>query len=186
MKCRACVGAGLMTYKGTVSSVVSCFFISGTGTETGGGLYHDGAGTSDSIYISDSFFATNTACSDDNRGGGAFEDFRSYDYSSRYSFSFFTGNVAENGQGNDIAIEYISLSSDALKYCVTTSDNSLWNVNGHPNHWLPHAHINANLTATVPGDRNTVVFLSTDVSIIKTLLYHTKNDSDNLKCSTSS
>ena len=136
MKCRACVGAGLMTYKGTVSSVVSCFFISGTGTETSGGFYHDGADSSDSIYNSDSVFSTNTARSDDNRGYDAFEDFLGYGYSSRYSFSLFTENLASNTKGNDISFERIKLSIDALSYCYTTSDNSLWNGNDYENDWL--------------------------------------------------
>ena len=156
VKCRARVGAGLMSYKGTVSSVVSCFFISGTGTATGGGLYHDGTSTGHSISISESIFATNTAYSEDNRGGGAFEDHRQQNYTSHYSFSFFTGNAAVNTKGHDISIPRIRLSIDAIIHCFTTTQiHSFWNQDDYQDTWLPLTNSNVDLSPYATGNNAT-------------------------------
>ena len=128
-----------MTWMGPTSSVSSSRFICCMALVSGGGLYHDGY-NSDTICISDSLFTNNKANSntDGTRGGGAFEDYRTYLYTSKYSFSLFTGNTAPSGVGNDISVILTALSGSPITHCFTTTrTKSFWNKNSYVNNWLP-------------------------------------------------
>ena len=129
--CSAFYGGGLMTYFGPYSQLSSSRFISCAASQTGGGMYHEG-NSPDYIILRDSLFTDNHAYyaeyRDNTRGGGAFEDYRSHNYDSTYSFSFFTGNTAPTGVGNDISIHDNKLDAEHIIHCFTTaSSDSFWN-----------------------------------------------------------
>ena len=113
-----------MTYGGPSSSVSSSRFISCTVTYAGGAFYYWGF---DSSYISltDSLFTRNTTDtvrdSNDDLGGGALKDVRTFDYSSHYSFSFFSRNIAKTNVGHDIVIHNNPISDEDLIHCSTTT-----------------------------------------------------------------
>ena len=149
ISCNGCYGGGLNTFFGPSATTTSSRFISCTVSKGGGGLYHDSHNDSSWIKISNCLFTNNCAnyCNgSDNfrpRGGGAFEDYRNEEYDYHYSFSFFSGNTAPYGIGNDISIysNYIQLTE--VEHCFTTTrTNSLWNKDLHVDNWLPQANIN--------------------------------------------
>ena len=96
-----------MTHYGPTSAISSCSFLSCKAGYSGGSFYHDSSDPNNYVTISDSLFALNTAetRTERNRGGGEFEDYRQEKYTSKYLFSFFTGNKAPEGNGNDISIQ---------------------------------------------------------------------------------
>ena len=147
ISCEADNGAGLMNHDGPISSVSSCRFFSCIASVSGGGLYYDCEKETTSFTVTDSLFKDNRADYTYeslfiNRGGGAFEDFRTKSYSSRYSFSFFRENSAPSGVGQDISIHTKTLSLDNIIECFTTTPaKSLWNVNQNVTNWLPQGSI---------------------------------------------
>ena len=139
--CNALYGAGLMTYGGPSSSVSSSRFISCTVTYAGGAFYHSGIDSS-RISLTNSLFTRNTADTvrdgNDDLGGGALKDVRTYDYSSHYSFSFFSRNIAETNVGHDIVIHNNPISDEDLIHCfTTTSINAFSYVMTNHINWLP-------------------------------------------------
>ena len=148
ISCTAGYGGGLMTFCGPTSSVSSSRFILCTSSRSGGGMYHNSNLDSDFLSLSDSLFISNSAefhngsGSQNIRGGGAFEDYRSNTYTSQYSFSFFFGNTAPNGVGNDISINTNILSLNNIIHCfTTTTENSFCNSGSYQTteglDWLP-------------------------------------------------
>ena len=163
INCEADHGSGLTTYYGPSSTTLSNKYISCYAYSVGGGLYHDG-NSSDFISLSDSLFTNNKANSDSDtsRGGGAFEDYRKNAYTSKYSFSFFTGNTAPNGVGNDISVILTALSGSPITHCfTTTSTNSFWNNYRYELGWLPQGD-----TRSITNLRSIVIvshcYLNTD------------------------
>ena len=133
INCKGSHGGGLMTFLGPSSYVSSTCFISCIGEYVGGGIYHDSF-TNVQHCIINCLFTKNSAkygnSSDSyqTRGGGAFEDFRSFNYTSQYSFSFFSRNTAPTGVGDDISIYCYELCTENIFYCFTTNiKHSLWN-----------------------------------------------------------
>ena len=140
-KCKAGHGGGVMTWNGPSSSVSSSRFISCHAISTGGGVYHDSGYTSSFLTISDSLFSTCSAnyTTDEfhTRGGGAFEDFRSFPYTSTYSFLFFDKNVAKKEFGYDISVVYIPITQSSVLHCFTTTSNkSFRNKDSYVDNWL--------------------------------------------------
>ena len=130
---------------GHASFLHSCRFISCKALQSGGGFYHNSNITSSSLTVTESFFTNNVAeyVNDTDpsytRGGGAFEDYRYVSYTSQYSFSFFSGNTAPNGVGNDISIHTTILSLNNIIHCVSKAQtDSFWNTKyeGYDD-WLP-------------------------------------------------
>ena len=145
VSCSAEIGGGMSIFFGPSSRTSSCRFISCNADYVGGGVYHDCLTDDRSFLLTDSFFKDNSAHYESysdryvHRGGGAFEDYRSASYNSQYFFSFFTGNSAPKGVGNDISIHTKVLTLNNIIYCITTAkDNSLWNTQyeGYED-WLP-------------------------------------------------
>ena len=139
--CTADPGGAVSLFYGPSSTFISSRFISCASYLAGGGIYYDCTSNSALFCLSDSLFAHNTAESNGNplRGGGAFEDYRYYLYTSKYSFSFFTENTAPNGKGNDISIYNNELHTENIQHCfTTTTSHSLCNTkyDGYDN-WLP-------------------------------------------------
>ena len=141
LSCTGLFGGGLMTWMGPTSFLSSSRFISCSVTDAGGALYHNGV-SSDFIRLTDTLFARNTAdsCNHDpnDYGGGAFKDYRGQSYSSTYSFSFFSENIADTNFGHDIAISKNALSEGSLIHCFTTTAiNAFTNVGDNETNWLP-------------------------------------------------
>ena len=143
--CRGNHGGGLLTLYGPTSSVFSSRFISCKADNFGGGLYHDSNSTYSDLILTNSLFADNNAmCSSGtNRGGGAFEDYRWFRYVSTYSFSFFTGNIAFRGKGDDISIMSNPLSQSSIiqSFTAATSGESFYNAGSAAHNWLPLCNI---------------------------------------------
>ena len=142
--CGATAGGGFMTFFGPTSTVSSSYFLSCEASKVGGGLYHDSYQERSHFVLSDSLFAHNCAkygnTSDEYtyRGGGAFEDWRALVYTSKYSFSFFTGNTAPKGVGSDISVVHNVLLQSPLTHCFTTTAiNAFWNNGSFITNWLP-------------------------------------------------
>ena len=134
-----------MTYRGPTSVVSSSRFISCCVTYAGGAFYHNG-NDNDSIILSDSLFSCNTADTVDDshidNGGGALKDCKENSYSSEYTFSFFSGNIADTNCGHDITLQYKTVPIENITHCLTTTlTNSFWNVTKHESNWLPHGNI---------------------------------------------
>ena len=150
INCGGGCGGGLMTWQGPTSSVTYSRFIFCRAGWSGGGLYHDCNTRAGFLSLSDTLFTNNRAYYQPEpvfqiRGGGAFEDFRSNSYSSTYSFSFFTGNLAPSGVGNDISIYQCTLNSNMITVCFTTTFfHSFYNTKdqGHIS-WLHLTLINS-------------------------------------------
>ena len=142
INCQALHGGGLMTFFWPLSVVSSSHFISCTGRISGGGFYHDSDRASSSLSVSDCLFAHSTAEIDNDsrpyRGGGGFENFRTADYPSKYSFSFFHGNIDKRGNGHDITSNLNRLAEGSIVHCFTTTAiNSFCNVGDNETNWLP-------------------------------------------------
>ena len=130
-----------MTYMGPTSSLSSSRFISCTVTYAGGAFYHNGY-DNDFITLTDSLFTRNTADTFDDdyidHGGGAMKDYRGCDYTSHYTFSFFSNNIAEKNIGHDIAITDHSLSEENIIHCLTTTViNAFSNAGDNETNWIP-------------------------------------------------
>ena len=141
--CDGDYGGGLMTFWKSTSSVFSSRFLLCTVKHAGGALYHDSDKQTSYFSLSDSLFANNSANYSGTRGGGAFEDNRSVTYNSTYSFCFFRGNNAPNGNGKDISIQDKPITQYSIVHCLTTTtSHSLWNkkYTGFEN-WLPFGNI---------------------------------------------
>ena len=146
--CSGCYGGGINTFFGPYTTTISSHFISCTVSKGGGGFYHDSNVDCSSLTVSDCLFTCNCAeyvngsTTEQTRGGGAFEDFRASTYTSKYSFSLFTGNTAPSGVGNDISVVWIALTETPIDYCfTTTTSHSLWNTKytGYEN-WLSQSN----------------------------------------------
>ena len=145
--CSANHGGGLNLFFGPSSSISSSCFFSCTADAVGGGLYHDSK-TSCYITLSDLLFTGNTANNNGDRGGGGFEDYRSLtSYPISISFSFFKGNRAPKGVGNDVSICHRALGRNDIIHCFTaTASNSFWNTHYNNLEWLPQANIKDKFT----------------------------------------
>ena len=136
-------GGGLMVSSDFSFSLSSSRAISCDTSYSGGGMYHDSRSTHGSLTVLDSLFTNNranyTVDKYLNRGGGAFEDYRSTSYQSKYAFSFFNGNNAPDGFGHDICIHTQELSVNNIIHCFTTTqEHSLWNTKYEDyDDWLP-------------------------------------------------
>lgn len=144
--CKSFYGSGITSFYGPSSSVFSSYFISCTAERFGGGLYHDSQNSLSFIYTSNTLFSNNKAESNtnNNRGGGAFEDYRQAAYPSQYCFSFFTHNTAVNGKGYDISIQQnpFSVSPASFSFTTTDSECSFYNSGGNTDNWLLMIPIN--------------------------------------------
>ena len=150
IKCDSTHGGGLSTHFNTSGEISSSRFISCGASYYGAGIYNNNY-QQFPFSVSNCLFTNNRANStnDNSRGGGGFEDYRSYSYSSKYSFSFFTGNVAPHGVGNDISIKSYALSQSSITYCFsTTKENAFYNAGSQitPD-WLPLSDIPDKRTA---------------------------------------
>ena len=174
ISCTAQFGGGLMTYRGPPSSILSTCFITCIGSFAGGGLYHDSEKKKSSIFISDSLFINNSAddidSSNSDIGGGGFKDYRTEDYASKYSFSFFSRNVAKKGVGHDITSNANSVPESSVAHCfTTTAENSFCNAGVDQNGWLlldDQSHIKTKSTMLVHSNRrpHAQLFLCTPFS----------------------
>ena len=139
ISCKAGHGGGLTTYWGPKSLVSSSRFISCIASISGGGIYHNSGSTESFLTISNSLFKDNNAQTKDSnvRGGGAFEDYRSSEYQSEYSFLFCSGNKASSGKGNDISVQWNKVTESSFIHSFTLEiSTSFWNNNSHID-WLP-------------------------------------------------
>ena len=144
-------GGGLMTFLGPSSSISLSRFLSCESTRAGGGMYHDGYGTAH-LTVRNSLFDNNsadtTSISHSDLGGGGFKDYRGSDYTSKYSFSFFTRNIADTNCGHDIAIRKNQLSEGNIISCFTTTAiNAFSNAGDNETNWLPQDNGKAKLFA---------------------------------------
>ena len=120
--CTASHGAGVTTHYNSSGLISSSQFVSSKVSYYGGGIYNNNYQQYPFI-LSDSLFTNNEAESkaNQNRGGGAFEDYRARTYTSKYTFSFFARNSAPRGVGNDISIIGNALNTANIQYCFTTT-----------------------------------------------------------------
>ena len=131
----------MMTYFGPLSEILSTRFIYCSASAAGGGIYHNGNSLA-FITVTDSIFIHNTADTvhdgHGDKGGGAMKDYRTNNYTSHYSFSFFCGNIADTNFGHDIAIHYNALSEENMISCFTTTAiNAFTNAGDNETNWLP-------------------------------------------------
>ena len=170
ISCTSDHGAGLMSYCGPELSITSSHFICCVADRFGGGVYHDSSLLSSSFTLSDSVFTGNQAGSrnNNNRGGGALEDYKQNLYQSSYSFSFFTNNAAPYGKGNDISIQVRAVTQSPVTHCLTTtaSENAFWNNGSNVDNWLPLTTTNASISESLYTAHETVHFQNRDMIII--------------------
>ena len=162
VSCHANHGGAFVTYLGPSSFLSSTRIFSCTAEWVGGGFYHEGC-DSDFLTVIDCLFAQNSADYSNGtyvyyyyRGGGAFEDLKKDVYPSKYSFSFFMGNKAPNGVGNDISIYKHGVTANDIFHCFTMSFHSIWNgENEGYVDWLPQGSIYF-VTSTTEGANETI------------------------------
>ena len=144
-----CAG-GMSTHYGPRGSVSSSSFVLCTSKWTGGGIYHNSLFDRSHVSISNSLFKENNAKSivDHTPGGGGFGDFRENTYTSKYSFLFFTGNIAPINTAYDIFIRDNPITLDCIKHCftTTTSTQSFYNNGQYQFNWLPLTTVSLSLS----------------------------------------
>ena len=129
--CSKC-GGGFLIENGPSFALSDSSFVA-CETQIGGACgFHRRKST---FSVSNCIFAKNHA-SHSSRGGGAAED-NVYDplYCCKYSFSFFSQNIAE--VGTDIAANRIAYISSPTVHCFTTTkENSFSNLGTYKDNWL--------------------------------------------------
>ena len=150
IECEAKYGGGLMTFFGPSSFLSQSCFVSCKSTHAGGGMYHDGT-EYDHIKVTGTLFDNNSADTIDTNsidyGGGGLKDYKTKEYTSKYSFSFFTRNSAKKGFGHDIAINTSSLQEGTIAHCYTTTAQNSYNGGAAEDDWLPQTNSSTNFRA---------------------------------------